>query len=156
MSKDALRDSLVRRYRLVEQLDTDPELRALALARAAKDCCWWFDTFGWTYDPRGGAEGLPAYLPFDLFPRQAELIRWLDDRVANAEEGLVEKSRDVGWTWVAAGYALHKWLFTPRLQDHLRQPEGSLRRSHRRPGQHLRQAAPDPRPPAALDAAPPA
>ena len=113
MSKDALRDSLIRRYRLVELLAGDAELRAIALARAAKDCCWWFNTFGWTYDPRGGAEGLPAYLPFDLFPRQAELIRWLDDRVSNAEEGLVEKSRDVGWTWVAAGYALHKWLFTP-------------------------------------------
>ena len=111
--REAVRASLVRRYQLIERLDADHELRALALARAAKDCAWWFDAFCWTYDPRGGPEGLPAYLPFDLFPRQAELIRWLDERVANAEEGLVEKSRDVGWTWVAAGYALHKWLFTP-------------------------------------------
>jgi phage terminase large subunit len=40
-------------------------------------------------------------------------VRWLEGRVTASEEGLVEKSRDVGWTWVAAGFALHKWLFAP-------------------------------------------
>jgi phage terminase large subunit len=110
---ESLRQSLIRRLQTLDKINRDPQLQAIAWARAAKDPVWWFNTFCWTYDPRGAANGLPAYLPFDLFPRQEELIRWLDDRVAASEEGLVEKSRDVGWTWVAAGFALHKWLFAP-------------------------------------------
>lgn len=110
---DELKQSLIRRLEIIDKLDRDPELQAIAMARAAKDPVWWCNTFCWTYDPRGPAKGLPAYLPFDLFPRQEDLIRWLEDRVAEAQEGLVEKSRDVGWTWVAAAYALHKWLFAP-------------------------------------------
>jgi hypothetical protein len=111
--QDSLRQSLIRRFELIQRLEADPQLQQLAYVRCAKDAAWWFNNFAWTYDPRGPAGGLPAYLPFDLFPRQEELIGWLDQRVASAEEGLVEKSRDVGWTWVAAGYALHKWIFAP-------------------------------------------
>ena len=48
-----------------------------------------------------------------MFPRQVELIHWLDDRITASQEGLVEKSRDVGWTWVASAFALNKWLFAP-------------------------------------------
>ncbi|QEH36519.1 hypothetical protein OJF2_51030 [Aquisphaera giovannonii] len=113
MDAEGIRQSLIRRFEIIERLEQDPELQAIAMARAAKDCAWWFNTFAWTYDPRAPAKGLPAYLPFDLFPRQEELIGWLDARVDNAEEGLVEKSRDVGWTWLAGGYALHKWIYRP-------------------------------------------
>jgi hypothetical protein len=67
---DELKASLIRRLELVERLQADPELRAIALALSAKDACWWFNNFCWTYDPRGASVGLPAYLPFDLFPRQ--------------------------------------------------------------------------------------
>jgi hypothetical protein len=41
------------------------------------------------------------------------MIRWLDEMVAAAREGLVEESRDIGWTWVAGGYAVHRWRFCP-------------------------------------------
>lgn len=110
---DALKASLIRRYELLDRLDKDPEAQAIALELSSKDIAWWFNNFCWTFDPRLAARKLPAYLPFDLFPRQEELVRWLEERVSNSEEGLVEKSRDVGWTWVAAGFALNKWLFSP-------------------------------------------
>ncbi|QEL14774.1 hypothetical protein [Limnoglobus roseus] len=112
-STDDLKQSLIRRLQLIDRLGSDPELQAIALARSAKDPAWWCNTFCWTYDPRGASVGLPAYLPFDLFPRQEELFQWLDDRVSASQEGLVEKSRDVGWTWVASAFALNKWLFAP-------------------------------------------
>ena len=111
MDAEGIRQSLIRRFEIVDKIDRDPELQALAMVRAAKDCAWWFNTFAWTYDPRAPTKGLPAYLPFDLFPRQEELIGWLDARVDRGEEGLVEKSRDIGWTWLAAGYAVNKWLY---------------------------------------------
>ncbi len=50
-------------------------------------------------------------LPFDLFPRQEEFLLWLKERDELREDGLAEKSRDVGFTWLCADYALHCWLF---------------------------------------------
>lgn len=52
-----------------------------------------------------------AYLPFDLFPRQADLVRFIDGRVKAGEDGVVKKSREIGFTYVTGGYAIHKWLF---------------------------------------------
>ena len=110
---ESIRQSIIRRLDIIQKLENDPEGQAIALALCAKDPVFWFNTFAWTYDPRNASKKLPVYLPFDLFPRQEELVRWLEERVTFAEEGLVEKSRDVGWTWVAAGFALHRWRFVP-------------------------------------------
>ena len=69
----------------------------------------WLDAYGRTFDPR-----LPQPLiPFRLFPRQREFLAWLAEREAAQEEGLAEKSRDVGFTWLCCAYALHGWLFRP-------------------------------------------
>lgn len=72
-----------------------------------------FQRWAWTYNPKEAAKGRPANLPFDLFPRQVEMVQFLDARLAAGEDGLIEKSRDIGFTWVAGGFALHKWLFVP-------------------------------------------
>ena len=48
---------------------------------------------------------------FKLFPKQEEFLRWLQEREANEEDGLAEKCRDVGFTWLCCVYALHGWLF---------------------------------------------
>lgn len=49
----------------------------------------------------------------DLFPQQAEFIRWIEERELSQTNGLVDKSRDMGVTWLCAGYLLHRWLFKP-------------------------------------------
>lgn len=71
----------------------------------------WFNNWVWTFDPRLAAEGRATILPMDLFPRQVELLRWLDGRLEAREDGILDKSRDIGATWLCAGYATHKWLF---------------------------------------------
>jgi phage terminase large subunit len=53
--------------------------------------------------------------PFDPFPRQAEFLAWLAEREARQESGLVEKSRDMGVTWLCCAYALHGFLFRPNF-----------------------------------------
>lgn len=55
----------------------------------------------------------PAWMPFALWPRQEEMLRWFDKMVAFKVDGLVEKSRDSGFTWLAAAWAVHKWRFYP-------------------------------------------
>ncbi|WP_164743110.1 hypothetical protein [Mesorhizobium sp. Z1-4] len=79
----------------------------------------WFDNWVYTYDPRlvgkrndDGSRASP-YVRFKLWPRQREFIRWLEERYQAGEEGLGEKSRDVGVTYLCGGFALHHWLFVP-------------------------------------------
>lgn len=82
-------------------------------ARCASDPVYWFNRHVWTYDPRLVGKPGGAYVPFKLWPKQAEFITWLKDRVDSSEEGLCEKSRDTGVTYLCAGFALWAWLFLP-------------------------------------------
>lgn len=66
-----------------------------------------------TYDPRN----LEApYLPFLLFPKQRDLIDWIVDRVENKEDGIVEKTRDFGVSYISIAYAVWALLFVPGIK----------------------------------------
>jgi hypothetical protein len=108
-----LRDSIERRLLRQRLLSTRPELIPIEIEMCRRDILHWFDWWVWTYDPRRTEGGDISWLPLDLFPRQVELVNWLDERIANREDGLVEKSREIGFTWVVGGYAAHRWLFHP-------------------------------------------
>lgn len=69
--------------------------------------------WGMTFDPRNPEVGLPANVPFLLFPRQVEFVDWLVDRWRRREDGLVEKSRDMGVSWLCAAVAAWMYLFHP-------------------------------------------
>lgn len=69
--------------------------------------------WGMTYDPRNVERGLPAEIPFVPFPRQIEFLKWLTERWEAGEGGLVEKSRDMGVTWLAVGWSVAMWHFRP-------------------------------------------
>jgi len=64
-----------------------------------------------TSDPRNVEIGLPVNVPFLLFPKQAEFVEWVYDRWRNREDGLAEKSRDMGVSWLCCAIAVHMWLF---------------------------------------------
>lgn len=66
-----------------------------------------------TYDPRNAGRGRPAYMPFIMFKRQAEFIEFLRAVMAAEENGLVEKARDMGATWVCSAFSVWLWLFYP-------------------------------------------
>ncbi len=66
-----------------------------------------------TYDPRNVGSTVPARLPFTLFAKQHELIDFLCACVWNEEHGLVEKSRDMGATWLCCAFSVWLWLFHP-------------------------------------------
>lgn len=86
--------------------------QAIELELCKRDVFYWFHWWPWTYDPRAPI-GTPATVPFDLYPRQAEMIDWLMQRIKSRHDGLLEKSRDVGFTWTVGGFAWHHWRFTP-------------------------------------------
>ena len=64
-----------------------------------------------TYDPRNAGTSKPTRMPFILFPRQKELVYFLLDCIENEENGLIEKCRDMGATWVCCAFSVWLWLF---------------------------------------------
>jgi len=67
--------------------------------------------WGCTFDPRNVEIGIPAVVPFLLFKRQAEYIDWILARWRAREDGLVEKSRDMGVSWLCVAAAAWMWMF---------------------------------------------
>lgn len=79
---------------------------------ARRDPLEFINEFCVTYDPRR----TPSIVPFKLFPKQAEYILWLHARYTKREDGLVEKSRDMGVTWLCIAYSVWLWLYTPGVK----------------------------------------
>ncbi len=69
------------------------------------------DDWGCTFDPRNAEVGRPTTVPFVLFDRQAEFVEWTVARWRAREDGLVEKSRDMGVSWLCVGVAVWMWAF---------------------------------------------
>lgn len=70
--------------------------------------------WGMTYDPRNVFDSmLPVMLPFVLFPRQVDLVHFLHECLSIKENGLVEKTRDMGATWICVAFSVWLWLFHP-------------------------------------------
>lgn len=66
-----------------------------------------------TYDPRNASGDTPSKMPFILFERQAECVRFLQGLIEAEENGLIEKARDVGLTWLCCAFSVWLWLFMP-------------------------------------------
>lgn len=71
------------------------------------------DDWGTTFDPRNAEIGLPTVIPLVLFPRQEEFVSWIVARWKGREDGLVEKSRDMGVSWLCVAVGVWMWLFYP-------------------------------------------
>ena len=69
-----------------------------------------------TYDPRLANRGLNAYVPFILFQRQKECVYWLWDLYRAAREGVLEKSRDCGASWLTISFSWWLWTFHQGVQ----------------------------------------
>jgi len=69
--------------------------------------------WGMTFDPRNAELGRPTNFPFVLFPKQIELVNWVVARWKSRDDGVIEKSRDIGMTWLAAAIAHWVTFFHP-------------------------------------------
>ncbi|ARP90311.1 TerL protein [Bordetella genomosp. 9] len=78
-----------------------PHLKAYYAENPAQFIIDW----GMTFDPRNVERGLPATIPFLLFPKQEEWIAWFMERWMRQEPGITEKTRDMGMSWLTVGLA---------------------------------------------------
>ncbi len=70
---------------------------------------FWVDVFVWTYDPRKE----PTTRPFILYPFQESVFMELLQAIRHGGDRLIEKSRDMGATWLCLTAFTHVWLFEP-------------------------------------------
>lgn len=100
---------LKERYKIITCSPHDIEYQLLLKKQCELDPIFFFNFFAFTKDP--GKK--PANLPFVLYPFQRKLIHWLEDRLTKKEDGIIEKSRQMGVTCVLMTWLLYHWLFTP-------------------------------------------
>ena len=100
-----------RRVDALNKINADDKLRRAAYeyyrTRPAEFIADWCVT----YDPRNGSNGIPKVMPFVPFQKQIELVEFLKFLVDNQVSGLIEKSRDMGATWIACAFAVWLWLY---------------------------------------------
>lgn len=91
----------------LKKIRSDQKYLAAAWKHYETNPADFIDDWGMTYDPRVK----PSTIPFKLFPRQREYIDWLYSRWLNREDGLCEKSRDAGATWLSGAFSAWLWIF---------------------------------------------
>lgn len=96
------------RIQTLNALRSDPIKLASAKAyyrtRPAEFINHWLET----YNPR--KVGI-KWIPFVLFERQEQFVEFVQSLDNDEENGLVEKCRDIGATWLLCAYSVHCWLF---------------------------------------------
>lgn len=89
------------RVRRLNRIRAEPECIPDLKAYYRDNPADFIDDWGCTFDPRNIERGQPALMPFILFDRQREWIDFVLRKWRAQEPGMVEKSRDVGMSWLA-------------------------------------------------------
>lgn len=136
---NALTGEMIRRVQLLAVLQGSEEAQAEEIARCKADPVYWINNWAWTHDSRM-EDPWPMTLPFTLWPKQEELVRWLVDKIQTGKQGGIKKSRDTGVSWVTVVVGVWLWLFQPEttitygsrkagLVDKLGDPDALLERA---------------------------
>jgi hypothetical protein len=98
------------RKSLVLQADNNPPLAEQLWLACQRDILFFFNSFLFCYEPRSKRE-----LPFNTWKFQDKAILKIRDAINGKPQHdvLVEKSRDMGASWICLGTFLHEWLFAP-------------------------------------------
>lgn len=102
------RENLKWRTRVLKRAARDCDFAEAMRQACAADPVFFLNAFGWTYDPRRPT----TKLPFILFPFQEEAIQELRLAIGH-HDLLIEKSRDMGASWMCISAMFWLWLFRP-------------------------------------------
>lgn len=95
---------------LMQRLEADPVMRAGVMGYYKTHPVEWINDWCVTYDPRRKPPHVKV-MPFALFRRQREFIQFLYDCLEHKQNGLVEKCRDVGASWLCCAFSVWLWIF---------------------------------------------
>ena len=104
------KENILFRDELMRLCANDPALQKVEKDKFFDCPLYAFNMYFWTYDPREA----PYNLPFLTYEFQDEFILTLDDHLERGEDLLVDKSRDMGVSWIVVSAFFRRWcLPTP-------------------------------------------
>ena len=106
----------IRRRRLdyLQYLNENIEARYIAQRFYKNHPVEWINDWCMTFDPRRTGTAIdPRLMPFKLFPRQVDLVNFLWGCLKDKENGLIEKVRDAGASWVCSAFSAWLWIYHP-------------------------------------------
>lgn len=106
-------DVFKRRQLRLNEVRSCPQLLKAMKVHYAQNPWDFITDWGMTFDPRQLEKGLLANVPFIVWPKQVEYLKWVMRQWKAGEYGIVEKSRDCGVTWLSVGLAVTLFLFVP-------------------------------------------
>lgn len=104
------KELLVKRLEKWAKAEKNPKLQAVELELCRRDPVYWFNNYCWTNDPRD-IPGKPKKLPFVLYDFQEWFMHELEQNIRTGKSMIIEKSRDMGATWMIMGIFLWGWQF---------------------------------------------
>lgn len=113
MMSEEMQEKRVQRLKISDAADRRKEAQVMVWNLCmredapAEGCIFFIENFGWTLDPRKETK----HIPFFLFDFQKDAIRWMIDHIDNGRDGLIEKSRDMGVTWLVIWVFFWYWMF---------------------------------------------
>jgi hypothetical protein len=113
-------DEAERRLDYLRTLDTPEKQQAeMAYCRSGiEGRLHWWHHWAWTSDPRTDAP--LTYIPFLPFDCQDDLIHWIYDLIyVRHKDGHLDKSRDLGASWIVVLFGAMEWLLAESDQPFL-------------------------------------
>ncbi len=101
------------RTKRLERIRKEPEILGGLKEHYKANPVDFINDWGMTFDPRNAEIGLPTLIPFILFDKQAKFVDWTIERWKGRQDGLAEKSRDMGVSWLCVSIAVWMWIFHP-------------------------------------------
>jgi hypothetical protein len=99
------------RIKLYERAEGDPAFQRAMRALCADDILFWINSFVWQYNPNiNGAE----FGPFITWDFQDEAVAIVLSSIEERRDLFIEKSREMGASWLCLIIMLHQWQFKPR------------------------------------------
>lgn len=95
---------------LLERARGSREMREVLWITSSRNLLFWVNVFGWTYDPRLVKDDLDPVVPWITWDYQDDALGTIE-RSIGKHPLLIEKSRDMGATWMLMAVYTHQWLF---------------------------------------------
>lgn len=99
------------RIECLERIRADPGSMPLLRKFYRDNPAEFISDWGITLNAKNVERGLPSLVPFLLYPKQADWVRWVVDHWRNQKPGITEKTRQMGFSWLSMATACTLCLF---------------------------------------------
>src|SRR5208282_4670944 len=111
MNKDNIDRLMATRLRRYNEIDQNPTFIKFENQLCKEDFFHWAHYWVFTFNPQNTGTEFSAWRPFKFFPKQIELIKFIEKSYVHPEDGLCVKGRQLVYSWCTLAYAIHKWLY---------------------------------------------